>query len=159
LGLGPFEIAGRIAIQNATLPPAGIAFRLSFGLWLQASASANPAAATNPYQSVFLDYSPDNNSGNLRIATSPGPNVVSTLVYANTTGGFTPAAFHWWSIKVDVSGTITAFLDGVLIGTVVGGAPLGLPMVPLLALNRNASAGTIFNVYWDALYIYESYTR
>ena len=159
LGLGPFTMAGRIAIQNASLPVAGYGLRLTFGLWQQGPGVTNIYAVSGPYQACFLDYSPDNNSGNLRVGTAPGPNTTSSITYGNCTGTITAAAFHWWEMRVDTSGTVTVYMDGTLIGTFTGVAPLGLPLIPIVGLQRNASNATVWNAYVDAVYIYQPYIR
>jgi len=157
LGPGILDIAGRIGLYNTPLPPTGQAFEIRFGLWLQGS--AGPIIGTNPYQCVFLSWSPDNNSGLMRVGTAAGNYSTGTLVYNNcTAGAVTAAAFHWWELKIDASGNITAIFDGATIGSFTG-APLGMTMVPFLAVNRNASAATNWQVLWDTLYIYMPYTR
>jgi hypothetical protein len=158
LGAGAFDIAGRIALQNASLPVSGYAFEIRFGLWLAASAGT-VFSGSNPYQSLFLSYAPDQNSGNLRVGVAAGNYSPATITYSNCTGTITAAAFHWWEIKCDISGNVTAIMDGTTIGTFSTIGPLGMAMAPFLAINRNASNSTNWVVLWDALYIYQPYTR
>ena len=158
LGPGTLDMAGRIAIQNASLPVAGYAFDLRFGLWLQGTAGDLYGVA-NQYQACFLQFSPDNNSGNLRLGVATGNYATGTVTYYNTTGAITAAAFHWWEMKIDQSGTVTCLLDGTVIGTFTGVAPLGMAVTPIFAINRNASNTTNWQAYLGTVYMYMPYTR
>jgi len=164
LGLGAFDMVGRIALYNASLPPTGQGFRITFGLWTMAAGGTDIYAGANPYASLFLDYSPDNNSGNLRVgycngAWSGGLGTATAPTYGNCSASITAATFMWWEIKVATNGDVTAYLNGTLIGTFTGVAPLGVPLTPIIGIQRNTAAATNWIVEVDSLFIYQAYTR
>jgi len=153
LGPGQLDLASRIDYEGASLPPTAIGLVFRFGLATYPSLGSFPSG--NPYNSVFLEYSPDQNSGNLRI----GYNSASgSVTYVNTAGAITAGAFAWWELKIDASGNVTAYLNGTSIGTASAAAPLNAPLCPFWYHNRTTGAINYFAAV-DTLYAYMPYTR
>ena len=161
LGYGTCDIAFRLALEEASLPPTGIGYVLRAGLWLQGTAG-HPTGVANWYEALFLEYSPDNNSGILRIGyfNNGYGNPGTTISYVNCTAGTpTPNGYGWWELKVDTAGNVTAWLNGTQIGSATGVAPLSQPMVPIVFFYRNSASTTNFHIALDAVYINYPYTR
>jgi len=155
LGFGPCEIAFRLAIEETTLPATGVGYTLRAGFYQQNTAGYPPTTGTLQ-RSLFLEYSPDFNSGNLRIGYSIG---AGAITYINCSAAPAPNAYGWWSLKIDATGNVTAFLNGVQIGSGASIAPLVLPVTPIVLFYRGTGSTTSYAVCWDALYINYPFTR
>jgi hypothetical protein len=161
LGYGICDIAFRLALEEASLPPTGIGYVLRVGLWLQGTAG-HPAGVANWYEGLVLEYSPDNNSGILRIGyfNNGYGGSGTTISYVNCTAGTpTPNGYGWWELKIDTAGNVTAWLNGTQIGSATGIAPLSLPMVPIVYFYRNSASTTNYHIALDTLYLNYPYTR
>jgi len=163
LGFGSVDIASRIMIDGASLPAAGNAYTLRFGLWQQNGSpgitySGGVFAAGLPAASVFLEYGPDINSGNLRLGYGGNPSGTPTVTYINTNAAMTAGVFYWWEMIIDTSGTVKCYLNGSLILTATGVAPLGTLLAPMWGTNRTSGSANYY-ITVDNLYIYCAYTR
>jgi hypothetical protein len=159
LGFGICDIAFRVALEEASLPATGAAYFARVGLMLQGSLGF-PGSQSNTYYAVFLEYSPDNNSGNFRIGTfnnSGGAAMAPT--YVNCTVGPAANTFGWWELKIDASGNITAYLNGSSCGTASAAAPTAVPMCPFASVQRNLNVATNYHMAVDVLFINYPYTR
>jgi hypothetical protein len=158
LGFGAFDIAFRLALEEASLPPTGVGYFARAGLWMQANASY--PVITNLFYGLFLEYSPDQNSGNMRIGYFNFPAGTGNVVtYINCTAGPVANTYGWWELKVDTAGNVTAWLNGTQIGSGSAVAPLNVPVVPLAMIGRNTAAATNFHLAWDTIFINYPYTR
>jgi hypothetical protein len=152
LGPGIMDLASRMMIETS-LPATGNGYIARFGLAAITNLGTWPIAFVN---SVFLEYSPDNNSGNLRL----GYNTASGgITYVNTSQALTADTFAWWEIKIDASGNITAYFNGASIATAgpIAGL-LGVPLSPFWLDFRNAGTAVIYLAV-DTLFASMPYTR
>jgi hypothetical protein len=164
LGFGPCTIKSRICL-NAGLQQKGNSSNARFG-FMQTSSGIGTNTVTNvttlQIGALILEYSPDNNGGNLRVGYTSGGSVGNAvaLSYNNCTNAVPNfGQFEWWELDIDASLNVTALLNGNIIGTWSNLAPGNLPMIPIWIMSRNLNFATLCLMTVDDLYLYYPYNR
>ena len=162
LGFGSCTLKSRIAVGHGLIQK-GNSCLARFGFWQHTSTiGAATVAAATAIGALTLEYSPDNNGGNLRIGyTVSGAvgNMVS-LTYVNCTNAVPNfGQFEWWELDIDSSLNVTALLNGNIIGTASAIAPSNLPMCLLWTAFHSGNFLPNGFMTIDDLYLYYPYNR
>jgi hypothetical protein len=167
LGYGPCTLKTRLAIGHG-LNLKGNTAQVRFGFFQQTSALSTAVIATVPASltavgAVILEYSPDNNGGNLRLGYTVGGGVgnLVSLTYVNCTNAVPNfGQFEWWELDIDASLNITASLNGNIIATAATAAPNNVPMCPIWTNYHAATFSPPSGLLTiDDLYLYYPYNR
>jgi hypothetical protein len=162
LGYGPCTLKSRIALGNGNQQK-GNSSTARFGFFQQTGAMQGGLVnVTTAIGALFLEYSPDNNGGNLRLAYTSGGSIgnLVSFTYINCTNAVPNfGQFEWWELELDASLNVTALLNGNIIGSGGSIAPGNLAMLPYWSMWRGTIFGTLCYMTIDDLYLYYPYNR
>ena len=153
-GIGALTFKTRVAFPTP-LPGTGGSYFARFGLFGYSGAvSSTWSSLSTVLQNAFFEYSPDQNSGQWRVAVG-----TTSANYSNTTVGVSADTFYTLELDINAAGTSYVFkINGTTVATITANLPTG-PMYSMFLVTRAISPATNWLCEVDYLYLLQTLSR